>query len=61
MERNFKLIVIEWRDGGSTSLTVHEKTNVLLAYDPVLWNITRITETTYNGVEYDERVIFEQE
>ena len=54
-----KLIAIEWRDGGSTLLTVHEKTNVLLAYDPVLKYIKRITETTYNGVDYDERVIFE--
>lgn len=56
-----KVIEIEWREGGSTTLTVHVKSNVLLAYDPVLKYIKRITEITFDGVDYDERTIYENE
>ena len=56
-----KLIAIFWKDGGRTSMTVHEKTNVLLAYDPVLKYIQRITETTFNGVDVDEKVIYSEQ
>ena len=56
-----KVVEIEWKEGGSTALTVHAKTNVLLAYDPVLKYIKRITEITFDGVDYDEKIIFDGE
>lgn len=56
-----KVVEIVWKEGGSTALTVHAKTNVLLAYDPVLKYIKRITEITFDGVDYDEKIIFDGE
>lgn len=40
-----KIVKIEWADGGSTTLTVSGKTDVLAAYEPALSHIKRITET----------------
>ena len=40
-----KIIVIRWKDGSETSMVVHEDTDVLVAYKPVLPHIKWIYET----------------
>lgn len=42
---HFKIITIIWKDGGSTTMTVHSTTDVLTAYEPALQYIRRIVET----------------
>lgn len=61
MKNNFKTVTIEWIDGGSTSMTVHYKTNVLLAYDPVLKYCKRITEIVIDKTALKKTVIYEKE
>ena len=43
-----KIIVIRWKDGSETTMNVHERTDVLAAYKPVLPHIKWI----YEKVEY---------
>ena len=51
----FKIIVVYWKDGSSTTMTVHESTNVLAAYEPVLWNIAQITESVFDRNTFDNQ------
>ena len=60
-KKDFKIIVIYWKDGSSTTMTVHERTNVLAAYEPVLWNIAQITESVFDGQTHTTTKIYEAE
>lgn len=56
-----KAITIYWKEGGSTSLTVHESTDVLAAYEPVLSYIDSIVETTIKDGKVESKHIHESE
>lgn len=51
-------IKIKWKDGSQTRFFVQADTNVLKAYEAVLYNIAMITST---NEKWEETVLYESE
>lgn len=51
-------IKIKWKDGSETRFFVHADTDVLKAYEAVLYNIALITST---NDKWEEAVLYESE
>lgn len=44
-----KDILIKWKDGSTTGITIHDDTNIVAAYKPVLSHIKWIAELDYKS------------